>query len=297
MASPWTSKFLPARASAYRGAPPRKKPRTSAPKSTNTCMPWKERAAKLCCFLSPPTPESLKREAENLDAFVLTGSPADVDPAHYGAKRHPAAADADAARERTDFTLLEHALAAGKPVLAICYGIQSLNVFLGGSLVQDIPTELGTKICHSPEEDELPGRKRNAGRHARGKFRPGRVFHPLRRGLRRRSTRGITSRCWSRGAACASRRARRTAWLRQSSGRTIRTGSWACSGIRKECRGMRWRRRCFANWSAAARLARTRSRNSQRRAFRAGSACDLCRFEPKARRDAGATKTWQPLGL
>jgi putative glutamine amidotransferase len=101
-------------------------------------------------------PETLKREAENLDAVLLTGSPADIDPAHYGAKRHPATDDADAARERTDFVLLEHALSASKPVLAICYGIQSLNVFLGGSLVQDIPTELGTKICHSPEEDELP---------------------------------------------------------------------------------------------------------------------------------------------
>ncbi|MBZ5659757.1 MAG: gamma-glutamyl-gamma-aminobutyrate hydrolase family protein [Acidobacteriia bacterium] len=102
------------------------------------------------------TPADLKRQAENLDAFMLSGSPADLDPAHFGAKRHPATADADAARERTDFTLLEHALSSGKPVLAICYGIQSLNVFLGGSLVQDIPTELGTKICHSPEEDELP---------------------------------------------------------------------------------------------------------------------------------------------
>jgi putative glutamine amidotransferase len=101
--------------------------------------------------------ETLRREAENLDAFVLTGSPADLDPAHYGAKRHPATDDADAARERTDFALLENALSTGKPVLAICYGIQSLNVFLGGSLIQDIPTELGTKICHSPEEEELPG--------------------------------------------------------------------------------------------------------------------------------------------
>jgi putative glutamine amidotransferase len=100
-------------------------------------------------------PETLKREAGTLDGILLTGSPADVDPAHYGAKRHPAAEDADAARERTDFALLEHALAAGKPVLAICYGIQSLNVFLGGSLIQDIPTELGIGICHSPEEDEL----------------------------------------------------------------------------------------------------------------------------------------------
>ncbi|MBZ5642716.1 MAG: gamma-glutamyl-gamma-aminobutyrate hydrolase family protein [Acidobacteriia bacterium] len=102
------------------------------------------------------TPSDLKRQAENLDAFVLSGSPADLDPAHFAAKRHPATADADAARERTDFAVLEHAFTSGKPVLAICYGIQSLNVFLGGSLVQDIPTELGTTICHSPEEDELP---------------------------------------------------------------------------------------------------------------------------------------------
>jgi putative glutamine amidotransferase len=100
--------------------------------------------------------DALKRQAAELDGFLLTGSPADVDPAHFGAKRHPAAEYPDAARERTDFTLLEHALIAGKPVLAICYGIQSLNVFLGGTLIQDIPSELGTKICHSPEEDELP---------------------------------------------------------------------------------------------------------------------------------------------
>jgi putative glutamine amidotransferase len=100
--------------------------------------------------------DALKRQAAELDGFLLTGSPADVDPEHFGAKRHPAAEYPDAARERTDFTLLEHALITGKPVLAVCYGIQSLNVFLGGTLIQDIPTELGTKICHSPEEDELP---------------------------------------------------------------------------------------------------------------------------------------------
>jgi putative glutamine amidotransferase len=120
--------------------------------------------------------ETLKREAENLDAFLLTGSPADIDPGHYGAKRHPAAADADAARERTDFALLEHALAAGKPVLAICYGIQSLNVFLGGSLVQDIPTELGTKVCHSPEEDELPDGSEAPDAMHSASVNPGRVL-------------------------------------------------------------------------------------------------------------------------
>jgi putative glutamine amidotransferase len=121
-------------------------------------------------------PDALKHEAFHLDAFLLTGSPADIDPAHYGAKRHAAAADADAARERTDFTLLEHALIAGKPVLAVCYGIQSLNVFLGGTLVQDIPTELGTKICHSPEEEEYPDGTEVADAVHGASIDPGRVF-------------------------------------------------------------------------------------------------------------------------
>jgi putative glutamine amidotransferase len=136
-----------------------------------------ERAGAEAVLLSlASTPDSLKREALSLDAFVLTGSPADVDPAHYGAKRHAAAADADAARERTDFALLEHALVTGKPVFAICYGIQSLNVFLGGTLVQDIPTELDTKICHSPEEDELPDGTETPDAIHGANFGIGRVF-------------------------------------------------------------------------------------------------------------------------
>jgi putative glutamine amidotransferase len=128
----------------------------------------------LVSLTSPPA--ELKRRAEVLDAFLLTGSPADVDPMHFRARRHHATADADAARERTDFTLLEHAFAAQKPVLAICYGIQSLNVFLGGSLIQDIPTELGSKICHSPKEDELPGGAEPADPIHGAQFDAGRVL-------------------------------------------------------------------------------------------------------------------------
>jgi putative glutamine amidotransferase len=90
----------------------------------------------------------LTEMSHSLDAFVLPGSPADVDPGRYGAPRHSKSADADPKREDTDFTLLDHAIAERKPVLAICYGIQSLNVFLGGSLVQDISSELRTTIDH-----------------------------------------------------------------------------------------------------------------------------------------------------
>lgn len=97
--------------------------------------------------LSFSAPE-LKRLAATLDGFVLPGSPADVNPCLFGAARHRKCGDSDPARERTDFALLEHAFADSKPVLAICYGNQSLNVFQGGSLVQDIRTELESSVRH-----------------------------------------------------------------------------------------------------------------------------------------------------
>lgn len=95
------------------------------------------------------SPDVLEITAQSLDAIILPGSPADVDPSKFHAARHPKSAEADADRERTDFALLHNAIANQKPVLAICYGIQSLNVYLGGSLVQDIPSEVETQIQHN----------------------------------------------------------------------------------------------------------------------------------------------------
>lgn len=94
------------------------------------------------------TPELMKI-AQYLDAIVLPGSPADVEPSRFHAARHAKSADADPHREETDFALLGHAIAEQKPVLAICYGVQSLNVHQGGSLVQDVPSELHTNTQHS----------------------------------------------------------------------------------------------------------------------------------------------------
>jgi putative glutamine amidotransferase len=94
------------------------------------------------------SPADLRSVVAPLDAFVLPGSPADIEPSRFGARRHPKTADSDPDRERTDDFLLDHAFAGLKPVLAICYGLQSLNVFLGGSLVQDIPSEIRTGIQH-----------------------------------------------------------------------------------------------------------------------------------------------------
>ena len=83
----------------------------------------------------------LSKQLGDLDAFVLPGSPADVDPARYAEPRHPKTKMLDGDRDRTDSIILEHALSQHKPVLAICYGCQILNVHQGGSLVQDIPAE------------------------------------------------------------------------------------------------------------------------------------------------------------
>jgi putative glutamine amidotransferase len=94
------------------------------------------------------TPEQLATTLAAVDAIILPGSPADVDPAKFHAARHPEAGEIDVDRERTDFAILDHAFAQHKPVLAICYGIQSLNVYCGGSLIQDIPTELESDIQH-----------------------------------------------------------------------------------------------------------------------------------------------------
>jgi len=99
-------------------------------------------------------PSDLRRIAEGLDGYVLPGSPADVDPARFGAARQPACADPDPDRERVDFSLLEHAFAENKPVLAICFGIQSLNVFLGGTLIQHIPAAVGSQIEHEWEREK-----------------------------------------------------------------------------------------------------------------------------------------------
>lgn len=94
-------------------------------------------------------PAQLKRIAESLDAFVLPGSPADVDPALYRAARSPECHPADPARERADYALIKNAFIATKPLLAICYGAQILNVCLGGTLYQDIASELHSPIDHT----------------------------------------------------------------------------------------------------------------------------------------------------
>jgi putative glutamine amidotransferase len=90
----------------------------------------------------------LTEKLRDLDGFILPGSPADVHPSLFKAAVHPNCSISDPCREATDFAILAHAFKEQKPVFAICYGTQSLNVFLGGTLVQDIPSEIKTTIQH-----------------------------------------------------------------------------------------------------------------------------------------------------
>jgi putative glutamine amidotransferase len=89
---------------------------------------------------------------EDCDGVLLPGSKADVDPTRFGAPRSPHTAAADPRRDAVDELLLEDAYATRKPVLGICYGLQSLNVYRSGSLIQHIPDflpeELRTRINH-----------------------------------------------------------------------------------------------------------------------------------------------------
>ncbi len=77
-----------------------------------------------------------------LDALVLVGG-GDVDPARYGQAPNPATAGVDPGRDASELALLRAALDVDLPVLAICRGMQLLNVHLGGTLIQHVPDVVG----------------------------------------------------------------------------------------------------------------------------------------------------------
>jgi putative glutamine amidotransferase len=83
-------------------------------------------------------PEETAKRISKCTAVLLPGSKADVDPQKFGQKRHPKTEKADPLRDAADELLLQDAYNLRKPIFAICYGLQSLNVWRTGSLVQDI---------------------------------------------------------------------------------------------------------------------------------------------------------------
>ncbi len=84
------------------------------------------------------TPAEIAHLAGTCQGILLPGSPADVNPHKYGQEPDPSTAPTDLPRENVDELLLQDAHNLYKPLLCICYGTQSLNVWRGGTLVQDL---------------------------------------------------------------------------------------------------------------------------------------------------------------
>ena len=93
-------------------------------------------------------PDAACSVLDRVQGLVLSGGE-DVEPARYGAEPHPKLGETDAARDAVEVALIAGAERRGLPVLAICRGLQILNVALGGTLYQDLASERPGPIDHA----------------------------------------------------------------------------------------------------------------------------------------------------
>lgn len=117
-------------------------------------------SARLRPFILPLLgPGDADAMLEGMDGLVLTGGE-DIAPQHYGRRAHPALGDVHAERDSFELALVRAAMARRLPTLAICRGIQIVNVALGGTLVQDLPSEWDGAIEHEgiwPRDQRVHG--------------------------------------------------------------------------------------------------------------------------------------------
>jgi putative glutamine amidotransferase len=110
-----------------------------------------ERAGGTPILLTPAHGEEALSDLLSLcDGLLLTGGE-DVDPARYGEPPHPALDTVSTERDEMELRLIREAMERGIPVLAVCRGIQILNVAFGGSLVQDLPSQRPDGLRHVQE--------------------------------------------------------------------------------------------------------------------------------------------------
>lgn len=105
--------------------------------------------------LIPPGETRLEQWLDLVDGLLLAGGN-DLDPARYEGQPHDTVTDVDPERDAAEFELLESALDVGLPILAICRGMQLLNVFLGGDLFADIPSQVEGAGPHRQGEPAEP---------------------------------------------------------------------------------------------------------------------------------------------
>ena len=143
-------------------------PHSSDPEYAERAIPQYERAVELAGgdpvrIPLDRSPEEVMKLIERCDGVLLPGSPADVDPAKYGATRNEKTDPADPKRDTVDELLLQDAYNMHKPVLGICYGLQILNVYRSGTLLQHIVSavnhEAGRKVAVAHQVEIEPGSK------------------------------------------------------------------------------------------------------------------------------------------
>jgi gamma-glutamyl-gamma-aminobutyrate hydrolase PuuD len=93
-------------------------------------------------LLVPPSDEAIDETLDSLDGLLFSGG-SDIDPSMYGAEPHPSVNGTRPDRDRAELVLMEAALARDMPVLAVCRGMEILNVARGGDLVQHLPDVVG----------------------------------------------------------------------------------------------------------------------------------------------------------
>ena len=138
-----------------------------------------ERSGAMPLVLPTLPAETADAVLDRLDGLLLSGG-IDVDPALYGRAPHPKLGRVDRERDDFELALTREALRRDLPILAICRGHQVLNVATGGTLIQDIPSELKGAVTH-----DAPGRR-------------------TRRVARGRGGRGVEARARSSGAGTIS---------------------------------------------------------------------------------------------
>lgn len=107
--------------------------------------------AQVKLLASTPGAADAAAALEGVDGLVLPGGP-DVDPARYGQPLHASASLAGNERDAFEIALAAHAVERDLPLLAICRGMQVLNVEAGGSLIQDVPSEVPHACRHDVPE-------------------------------------------------------------------------------------------------------------------------------------------------
>lgn len=107
-------------------------------------------------FLVPVTDdvEALHQIVSGLDGLVLTGGE-DISPLYYGEQNHPNLGEVNDVRDVYDLTLAKLAIEHNVPILGICRGLQLINVAMGGTLYQDLPSQYSQQINHRQESGKI----------------------------------------------------------------------------------------------------------------------------------------------